>query len=384
MKTLILFSANHTSIKQLLLDENTAAGSQAPAYTISLLPKLFDESIIFVQGSVSKDKVGKLQIENCKIITTPNNRIISMLFQLIIGTTYSIKKINNEKYYYGMGYHSLISYVLSKVFKSISIARFYGTFLGQHCENGKIRKKEMSFKRLIEHLCFKINHTHIICTNDGTFSLCLSEVLRQDNLHLMFNGLNRPNALLEEMEMETGSNITFISVSRFAKWKRIDLAIIFFSKVIEIEKYHNAKLIIVGFGEGEESYKNLVSRLNISNNVIFTGALSRDHAYNLMKKSDYFLSFYEAGNIGNTLLEAIDAGATPILRSTGNTKSINQNHWVANLLPSEENEFMAYISKKENIAKSLLKTNEIDRELFISNNIFDWNMRIKKEFDIIK
>lgn len=81
-----------------------------------------------------------------------------------------------------------------------------------------------------------------------------------------------------------------IHVGRLAQWKRVDMLIRAFYKILK--NYPNAELIIIGEGQQEKTLKNLVSRLNIESNIAFIGGVHEPKLLGryLMSSSLYVLA----------------------------------------------------------------------------------------------
>lgn len=93
-------------------------------------------------------------------------------------------------------------------------------------------------------------------------------------------------------------------VGRFNKQKNHEKVIDIFNEILKLNS--NACLILVGEGNLKEEIKNKVSKLGLSNNVLFLG--SRDDVNEIMQAFDVFLfpSLYEG--LGIVLIEAQAAG----------------------------------------------------------------------------
>ena len=90
---------------------------------------------------------------------------------------------------------------------------------------------------------------------------------------------------------------------------------------IIIENYPNAKLIILGRGELEEEFKNLINELNIEKNVYILGFKTNPYKY--LRNSDIYISTSNYEGMSNVILEAMACGL-PIIATDcpGGTKEI--------------------------------------------------------------
>ncbi len=130
--------------------------------------------------------------------------------------------------------------------------------------------------------------------------------------------------------------------------------------------------------EEREHYESLKN----NSNIIFLGALSNLEVQKYMVACDLFLSLYDLSNLGNPLLEAMNAGLPIITLNNGNTKSVYKNKNLI-LLPcsSEEdivkNVYNNILLLKENVVlRSKIAKNA---KLYAKEEILSWEDRISME-----
>jgi glycosyltransferase involved in cell wall biosynthesis len=106
-------------------------------------------------------------------------------------------------------------------------------------------------------------------------------------------------------------NKTILYVGRLVSVKSVDILIKAFNKVLKLKP--NTKLIIVGEGEEENNLKKLISRLKISDSVIFMGRLKDIKLYACYNLADIFVlpSTYEP--FGAVVNEALISGCITIV-----------------------------------------------------------------------
>ena len=106
----------------------------------------------------------------------------------------------------------------------------------------------------------------------------------------------------------------FAVCSRLVKLKHIDKTIKVFNKYIK--KYDNdSKLYIMGDGDCEEKLKVLVNKLQINDNVIFTGRLFHKEMVKILSKAKAMLIYTSRDNNMLSITESI-ALATPVITTT--------------------------------------------------------------------
>lgn len=107
-----------------------------------------------------------------------------------------------------------------------------------------------------------------------------------------------------EIPLDQFKGNTIINVGRLSNQKGQWHLIRAFSKVLETKK--DARLVLVGRGEHEERFKDLIRKLNIEGKVIFTGFTC--NPYKFLSKADIYVatSLYEG--FGITCVEAMSLG----------------------------------------------------------------------------
>lgn len=271
---------------------------------------------------------------------------------------------------------------LSDEFKIPLITRFQGTVLYGY--------KNTFFNRLKKYPHYEALKTEAditIMTDDGTFGNKVLKDLNNKSKKILFwkNGVdigNKPvdptaTKTLKQKLMLNGTERILLTVSRLAAWKKVDRAIIAFHEVLKINP--SCKLIIIGDGEEKNKLVNLTNELDISNDVIFCGAVEQEKIGIYMAITDVFLSLYDLSNVGNPLLEAMNCGKAIITLNNGNTSEIINNNLNGILLePNDLNQLPEKILE-------LLKDDALRKELgnnalkMAKTTFWTWDERIEKE-----
>lgn len=102
----------------------------------------------------------------------------------------------------------------------------------------------------------------------------------------------------------------FITVANMIKRKNIDLVIKAFNKLVQIDK--NIRLIIIGDGIEKNNLEELALELNLDNNVLFLGQLTRDEVFMELSKNDVFILPSINETFGIVYLEAMAKKCIPI------------------------------------------------------------------------
>ncbi len=105
-------------------------------------------------------------------------------------------------------------------------------------------------------------------------------------------------------------SFNIIFVGRMAKEKSLEVLIEAHKKICEQEK--NINLLFIGDGPEINEYKDLVKKLKITKNVIFTGKIPWEEVPAYYQVCDLFASASTSETQGVTVIEAMAAEAAPI------------------------------------------------------------------------
>lgn len=106
------------------------------------------------------------------------------------------------------------------------------------------------------------------------------------------------------------NNKILISIGRLAKEKRLEEIIIFLSHL----NNRNITLLIVGDGPYREELEQYVSRVGVSDNVIFTGMVPPEEVALYYQLGDVFVSASNSETQGLTYIEALASGVPALCR----------------------------------------------------------------------
>jgi Glycosyltransferase len=134
---------------------------------------------------------------------------------------------------------------------------------------------------------------------------------------------------------------TVITVTRFITRKRVDVLIKAWSKIQQ-----EYQLIIVGSGDLEQEYKNLVKELEL-HNVNFTGYLNKKEVMQYMRASDLFVLPTDYDPWGLVVNEALSCGL-PVVTTEGCIAGLEliQNGINGYLVPVHDSEALYLIMEK--------------------------------------
>jgi glycosyltransferase involved in cell wall biosynthesis len=112
-------------------------------------------------------------------------------------------------------------------------------------------------------------------------------------------------------------DIIYISVGNFTPFKDYETTL----KALSLIKLHKSfYFLIIGDGPGRNDLKNLVTHLNLNDNVLFLGKI--EDVYTYLKISDVFIHSSRGEGLSNAILEAMFAGLPIIATDVGGTSEL--------------------------------------------------------------
>ena len=277
---------------------------------------------------------------------------------------------------------------LSVKFNVPLVTRFQGTVLSGIKNN--------IFNRLLYYPHFSSLKTEsdlVIMTNDGTLGDRVLYDLNNKSSKVLFlrNGIdinffekvenNQLVNLKEKYNLKQTDKI-LLTVSRLAKWKKVERAIHALNEVIK--KDSNYKLIIVGDGDEKANLIKLTENLQLKDYIIFAGAQPHSLIKAYLKIANVFLSLYDLSNVGNPLLEAMILAKPIITLNVGSTNSIISHEINGILLDINDlSKIPYYIDKICNSNEFAISLGENARK-YAKDNFWTWNERIKKEIENVE
>ncbi|ORI04537.1 glycosyltransferase family 4 protein [Campylobacter concisus] len=163
----------------------------------------------------------------------------------------------------------------------------------------------------------------IISVSDANADILRKRYDRE--IKVVYNGVDKekfyPDASLKEKIREKfdvkSDEILIGSVGRVVGWKGFGMM------VKNIDKIKNAKFMLVGDGENLQSLRELATKLNVSQKVIFIGAIRHDELNQYYNACDIYLQpsiGHEA--FGITVIEALSANKPCVVSINGGMKEI--------------------------------------------------------------
>jgi glycosyltransferase involved in cell wall biosynthesis len=153
--------------------------------------------------------------------------------------------------------------------------------------------------------------------------------VNKSSIKVIYNG----TLITENSKKKTQKDIlNIITVGRLAPWKNIDVIIKSMSLIKQ--KGLQFHLYVIGSGPQENELKNLVKRLDLMEQVTFTGQKSTSELEKYYLKSDIYIQASAYEGLPHVLLEAINYNLFVISTPIGGSNEIlenGNNGWVLNL-----------------------------------------------------
>ena len=181
-----------------------------------------------------------------------------------------------------------------------------------------------SSKKIVEYLtlfyCDKTANELIVPT-EKTYDLFKKKYKVEKNIYIIPTGIEIERFYKENIdskkvkELKEKLNISkddfvITFVGRIAKEKNIDFLIDAHKDLVKKQK--NIKLIIIGDGPELESFKKKAKRLNLEDNIVFTGKVPWEEVPIYYQLSSVFSTASTTETQGLTVIEAMAGGITPI------------------------------------------------------------------------
>lgn len=136
------------------------------------------------------------------------------------------------------------------------------------------------------------------------------------------NGINTTNFKPSHIKSTSDSKIKIISVGRLVEIKGFDMALYALKNVLEKFDNYQIEYTIIGEGHQYNILNQIAIELNISNQVVFKGALSSEQISDQLKHSDFYLLSSRNEAIPTVVLEAQACALPVVATNVGSVKDV--------------------------------------------------------------
>lgn len=309
-------------------------------------------------------------------------------------------KKNKVDIVYGYEQYGVLASRLLKLFRCIGSAKLIARFQGVVFVREWLRKKTWYRKIFNASTFYALRTDSDLCimTNDGTQGdWVLNELSskHQKNLLFLVNGVDQTgfeDKIYQRIQNELSqlnASMLIASVSRLDDHKRVDRCLRIFSNIVKDRGAKDFHYIVIGEGAKRQEFEELARNLGIEQQVTFRGAVKQSEVKYYLAFAGVFISMYEGSNVGNPLIEAIEANKIIVTLNNGDT-----GKWIQHM----ENGLIYDIKDEEDlsdedcrkIARDIVSLAENDQETErIRQNLrktkeqklWSWEQRFEAELD---
>ena len=341
----------------------------------------FNLHLIFILDIKSGKKIKSFFLDEIKnkIQVVPYFKFLLLKdskFEYLINKVYAYIKIyflvKKKSIYYLDRDNLLLLYVL-KFKKGLIVFRLLGLTKKIH----DFILNKTSFIGFLYRKIFKSEDVLFLCSRDGSWHDSLKKNLRNENLHILFNGYN----FQKNQKKSNKSFFKLLYVSRLENGKGLTD----FIQIIEnyLNKYgkKDFDVTIVGDGSLKKKLIQICNEKNIHSNVSFIGDINHKQLDKIYSQSSLFVSLNSFGIYSNTVIEA-SANNLPIiaLDNKNIVDSIKDSFY---LVDKNDYDRLHDVIFKFKIDNLFYKKYQLKSNSFFNTNISSWDKRLQKEKEII-
>jgi len=227
-------------------------------------------------------------------------------------------------------------------------------------------------------------HDQVIVSSKGHYDMYVSEGIREEKLSLIFNSVdykiirdkvsdNMVSKAAERYGIRRDKRIAGM-IGRFGPGK--DFKNLIKSIPLVLKDFKNVQFVMVGDGILKDSMVSLCNKLNIKNDVVFTGFVKEDY-YHVLNLFDIFVNSTDAEGVSYAVLDAMALRKPIVATRIGGIEAAVRHEQNGILVPIKEPALLAEaivkVLKNEELRKRLSEQNEV-----ILNESFSLDVMIEK------
>ncbi len=246
--------------------------------------------------------------------------------------------------------------------------------------------------RFDELMAFKLPTRALIVTDDSTISADdIQQHLNipQERIWMFRNGIDKhtfqqtadKRALRQALSLSQDAKIV-LWVSQLVNWKHPERLLRALPTIMA--QVPETRVLILGDGPTRSELEMLAQQLEIGEAVRFDGFVSRDKLPAYFHAADIFTAFYDYGNIGNSLLEAMLSGLPVVALDNGHTADMVRRGETGLLVDPN------HLQAIPNALLTLLQDDDLRTQMgqnaarFADEQLFTWEERIDNEIAMIE
>lgn len=286
---------------------------------------------------------------------------------------YLIKKITGKKYIIRFAGDSAWETAVAQGWTNDYITDFQERIYSKKIERMKKRRKK---------ILIKADKIIVVC--NFLADLAIKIGVAKEKVKLIYNSIDfkksTPESKIGIRERFSNDSKLIVYTGRLVPWKGVDTVI----KIMPvlIEKLGKVHFLILGDGPEKNELKELVSSMNLTDNVHFEGKIEQEKIIDYLKEADLFVLNTNYEGLSHTILEAMAAGIPIVTTKVGGNPEILENEKSGLLVNYDNKEELSRaiirVLSDENLRDSLIKNarNKLEK--------FKWADTVKKTIEVIK
>ncbi len=181
-------------------------------------------------------------------------------------------------------------------------------------------------RRKIQRLVAR-NATTIITPSEYLKKIVMRWGIESDKIQVIHSTFNIPANMQTKNELRAELNINnnvIVSAGRLVSWKGFELLIEIMQDILVV--YPKTVLYIIGDGPDKKLLSGQIKDVDLEENVILLGQLSKDELARYIKLSDIFVLNTGYEGLSHVLLEAMSLGAPVVTTSIGGNPELIENN----------------------------------------------------------
>jgi len=290
----------------------------------------------------------------------------------------------------------LIGSLLRRLYRVPLVTRFYGVArIAAYFDPESRAFRRFGLRHALSRAAMKCKADMIIITDDGTNGVEVMRAINPSARNIKFwkngvDGVHATSDAIAGLRRTLGlgpDDRVLLTLCRLDRMKKVDRAI---RAIHHLERrgVKHVKLVVAGDGNERADLERLAEELGVRQSIQFAGKVSHECVYDYYALADVFLSLYDHSNVGNTLLEALNAGCCIVTLKTGGTGQVITDGANGRLLEVNADE-EAMAIRLADVVEELLAHPERRSQLaagakaYARENLWTWDDRLQTELDAI-
>jgi glycosyltransferase involved in cell wall biosynthesis len=171
-----------------------------------------------------------------------------------------------------------------------------------------------------------VRPSYVLILDDGTRAANLPKLLNPKRVKqlLVHHGIDV--TFFKPLESLPSEEFVVLSTSRFIRWKRVDLAISAFKKLLqEVGTKEGIRLVLAGTGPLCGQLQKLVADSGLTKNVTFLGQLPLDQVRTWLRLTSVAIATSLESNLNRSLQEAMACAKPVVVFDNGRIDTLIQN-----------------------------------------------------------